>query len=82
MAVTPLSKNAKPGARLSELAPATLQLEIVEIGQLSLYNQDLDSAPLAEWTAFRNQVKAMDAVLFDAEGSLTNSRTREILAHS
>jgi chromate reductase len=49
---------------LSELAPATLQLEIVEIGQLPLYNQDLDSAPLTEWTAFRNQIKTADAVLF------------------
>jgi len=28
----------------AELAPATLKLEIVEIGQLALYNQDLDTA--------------------------------------
>jgi len=40
--------------------------EIAEIGQLPLYNQDFDDCgnPPAAWTAFRQQVKAYDAVLF------------------
>jgi chromate reductase, NAD(P)H dehydrogenase (quinone) len=60
------SWNRKVARELIALAPASLQLEIVEIGQLPLYNQDFDDggkAP-AEWLAFRQQVKAYDAVLF------------------
>jgi chromate reductase len=46
------------------LAPPSLRLEILEIGQLSHYNQDLEPNPPAEWTAFRERVSALDAVLF------------------
>ena len=51
---------------LAALAPAALQLEIVEIGQLPLYNQDGDDdgTPAPAWVAFRQKVKATDAVLF------------------
>jgi chromate reductase len=49
---------------LRELAPPALALEIVEIGQLPLYNQDLDTSPPAEWAAFRDRVRKADAVLF------------------
>lgn len=48
---------------LCGLAP-DLDCEIIEIGQLSLYNQDLDEAPPQEWAAFRDRIKAVDAVLF------------------
>ena len=48
------------------LAPSPLALEIVEIGNLPLYNQDLDDErhPPAEWVAFRDHIRPMDAVLF------------------
>lgn len=50
---------------LATLAPASLNLEIVEIGQLPLYNQDEDEAgPPAAWTEFRAKVRAAEAVLF------------------
>jgi chromate reductase len=50
---------------LISLAPSSLKLDIVEIGQLPLYNEDLETAaPPASWTAFRQRVKAADAVLF------------------
>ena len=49
---------------LISLAPPSMKLEIVEIGQLPLYNQDLDTDPPAPWTAFRQRVKAANAVLF------------------
>ena len=50
---------------LAELAPESLALEIVEIGQLPHYDQDAESATApAAWSAFRQQVKAADAVLF------------------
>lgn len=40
---------------LIALAPAELQFEIIEIGQLPLYNQDDDDqgAPRPEWVTFR-----------------------------
>jgi hypothetical protein len=47
------------------LAPSSMKLDIVEIGQLPLYNEDLETAALpASWTAFRQRVQAADAVLF------------------
>src|ERR1700739_3805155 len=49
---------------LISLAPASMKLEIGAIGQLPLYNQDLDTDPPAPWIAFRQRVKAADAVLF------------------
>ena len=49
---------------LISVAPPSMNLEIVEVGQLPLYNQDLDTDPPAPWTALRQRVKAADAVLF------------------
>ena len=49
---------------LIDLAPKSLNLEIVEIGQLPLYNQDDEESPPAAWTAFRDRVRTADAVLF------------------
>src|ERR1700741_3337595 len=50
---------------LISLAPSSLKLDIVEIGQLPLYNEDIETAaPPAPWIAFRQRVKAADAVLF------------------
>ena len=58
------SFNRMAANALAELAPASLRLSIVEIGQLSLYNQDEDADPPMAWTAFRAQIKGADAVLF------------------
>ncbi|MBC8035760.1 MAG: NAD(P)H-dependent oxidoreductase [Rhizobiales bacterium] len=58
------SFNRKMANALAAIAPASLKLSIVEIGHLPLYNQDDDANPSAVWTAFRQQVKALDAVLF------------------
>jgi len=49
---------------LRELAPASLRLEIVEIAGVSFYNQDLEGNPPADWLAFRDKLRAADAVLF------------------
>ncbi|MDP3736199.1 MAG: NAD(P)H-dependent oxidoreductase [Hyphomonadaceae bacterium] len=46
-------------------APKNLEFEVVPIGDLPFYNQDLDTeSPPPAWSAFRNRVKAADAVLF------------------
>ena len=58
------SFNRKLALALAQLAPPELKLEIVEIGQLSLYNQDDDDNPPAPWTAFRDRIRRADAVLF------------------
>jgi chromate reductase len=58
------SLNRKTANALAKLAPANLKLEIVEIGQLPLYNQDLDDAPPQQWTEFRERIRRSDAVLF------------------
>ena len=59
------SFSRKTAQALAALAPESLRLEIVEIGALPLYNQDLDpDAPPAEWLAFRERVRAADGVLF------------------
>jgi chromate reductase len=60
------SFNRKMANALSGIAPPALKPEIVEIGQLPLYNQDDDVAgkvPPA-WQAFRDRVTPADAVLF------------------
>jgi len=47
------------------LAPASLTLTEVEIGDLPLYNHDLETdQPPAAWTRFRQQIIASDAILF------------------
>jgi len=58
------SFNRKMANALRELAPATLKLEIVEIGQLPLYDQDLDTDPPASWKEFRARIKKAEGVLF------------------
>jgi chromate reductase len=59
------SFNKMLASALLSLAPSSLKLDIVEIGQLPLYNEDIEAnAPPAQWTAFRQRVKAADAVLF------------------
>ena len=59
------SFNGMLANALISLAPSSLKLDIVEIGQLPFYNQDLEiDPPPAQWTAFRQRIKAADAVLF------------------
>jgi len=60
------SYNRITAKALMALAPAGLQLEIVEIGELPRYNQDGDDdgAPAPAWVAFREKVKPAAAVLF------------------
>ncbi|WP_223520816.1 NADPH-dependent FMN reductase [Pseudomonas sp. GL-B-19] len=59
------SINRKVALALADLAPANLKLQIVEIGDLPLYNEDIDGAsPPAAYSTFRQQVRSSDAVLF------------------
>lgn len=59
------SFTRKIAVALIGLAPASLGLEIVEIGRLPHYNQDLETeTPPPEWVAFRKRMHRADAVLF------------------
>lgn len=58
------SYNRKIAMVLKSLAPDALKLEIIEIGQLPLYNEDLDASPPVEWVNFRNLLSTFDGVLF------------------
>jgi chromate reductase len=58
------SLNRKVALALAAMAPAGLKLDLVEIGQLPFYDQDLDAQPPAPWVAFRDRIRRADAVLF------------------
>lgn len=58
------SVNRKLANELIRLSPDTLELEILEIGQLPHYNEDLDANPPAEWVTFREKIDAADGYLF------------------
>ena len=55
------SLNRMMAKALIACAPASLELEIVEIGQLPLYNQEDDDEgrPAVEWVAFRERLRPM-----------------------
>lgn len=58
------SYNRKVARALEALAPSSLALEIIEIGDLALYNEDIDVDPPKAYTRFREQLGRSDAVLF------------------
>ena len=58
------SFNRKVAKTLMLLAPSTLEMEIVEIGQLPMYNQDDDDNPPPTYIEFREKIKQFDGVLF------------------
>ena len=58
------SFSRKTAKALIALAPDSLALEIIDIGDLPIYNQDLEEMPPAAWTEFRERLKSFDGVLF------------------
>ncbi|GIL41556.1 NADPH-dependent FMN reductase [Roseiterribacter gracilis] len=58
------SFTRKIAVAMRKLAPPTLACEIVEIGDLPLYNEDLEANPPAAWVKFRDAVRGANAVLF------------------
>ena len=68
------SFNRKIANEIIALAPASLNLEIVEIGQLSFFNQDLEATPPADWVEFRARVAKADAALFVRQSTIVRYR--------
>jgi chromate reductase len=58
------SFNRKLAKALIAMAPTTLKLEIVEIGQLPLYNADYEADPPQAVREFKQRLESFDAVLF------------------
>jgi NAD(P)H-dependent FMN reductase/ketosteroid isomerase-like protein len=58
------SLSRKVARALTDLQPAALRCSVVEIGDLPLYNEDLDGAPPAGWSRLRAELRRADAVLF------------------
>jgi chromate reductase, NAD(P)H dehydrogenase (quinone) len=58
------SINRKIAKALIAAAPQSLDCQVVEIGDLPLYNEDREADPPAKWITFRDAVRAADGVLF------------------
>lgn len=60
------SVTKKLAANVAELFPNEYETEFIEIGNLPLYNEDIDDENGAhpEYIAFRDKMKDIDAVLF------------------
>ncbi len=58
------SLTRKTARAIEKLAPPSLRFEEVEIGDLPLYNEDLERDPPQPWVAFRDQVRPVDGILF------------------
>ena len=58
------SINRKVARSICGLRGDNLDCSMIEIGDLPLYNQDLDANPPEQWVRFRKQVGAADGVLF------------------
>ncbi|MEO8847113.1 MAG: NAD(P)H-dependent oxidoreductase [Casimicrobiaceae bacterium] len=58
------SFSRKMALAIADLAPPSLKFEIVEIGQLALFNQDEEANPPPANAAFKARIQKADAVLF------------------
>jgi chromate reductase len=58
------SLNRKVARSICALRNDNLDCSMIEIGDLPLYNQDLDGDPPVQWVRFRQEVAAADGVLF------------------
>ena len=58
------SLSRKIAKALMARAPAGMTSRFIEIGDLALYNQDLDAKPPRSWEKFRRELGACDALLF------------------
>lgn len=58
------SYNRKVAKVVMSLAPKSIEMEVIEIGNLPMYNEDLDESPPETWVLFRQKVKSFDGVLF------------------
>ena len=58
------SFSLKTAKALAALAPKSLTLDIIDIGDLPIYNEDLEVNPPSQWKALREAIGKADGVLF------------------
>ncbi|WP_168012368.1 NADPH-dependent FMN reductase [Halomonas salinarum] len=58
------SFNRQAAQALIDLSPASLDMSIIEIGNLPLYNQDFDEDSPASYQLFRAQLRAAEGYVF------------------
>ena len=58
------SINRKVARSICALRDDNLDCSMIEIGDLPLYNQDLDKDPPEQWVRFRKQIADADGILF------------------
>ncbi len=58
------SFSLKVANAMAKLAPSSLKFDITTLQGISFFNQDLEASPPADWLAFRDKIKASDAVIF------------------
>jgi len=58
------SINRKVARSICSLRDDDLDCSIVEIGDLPLFNQDMEKSPPEQWVRFKEQIAAVDGILF------------------
>ena len=58
------SVNRKMAQAICTIAGERLDCTILDIGDLALFNSDLEATPPPEWTRFKAEVAAADGILF------------------
>lgn len=58
------SFNLKTAKALMQLAPESLDLELVSIANLPMFNEDLEGNPPKEWEVLREKIRNVDGLLF------------------
>jgi chromate reductase, NAD(P)H dehydrogenase (quinone) len=58
------SFSLKVANALAKLAPASLKLDVMTPQDISIFNQDLEANPPADWLAFREKLQKSNGVLF------------------
>jgi chromate reductase, NAD(P)H dehydrogenase (quinone) len=58
------SLNRKVARSICSIRGDNLDCAMIEIGDLPLYNQDLDANPPEQWVRLRDQIRPADGVLF------------------
>lgn len=57
------SYNRMVANTLIKLAPPSLEMELIEIGELSFFNQDDETTPPKAWVDFRQKLKSIDGFI-------------------
>lgn len=58
------SFNLKTAKVMMDLAPDSLELELMDISGLPMFNEDLEENPPQEWVKLREKIRAADGLLF------------------